>query len=164
LQGLSALGPQPATPLGAACAGLAEAARLAEPAALAREYHDLFIGVGRGELLPFASYYLTGFLHERPLALLRDDLRRLGIERGDGVAEPEDHLGFLCEAMAGLLAGDFPATPALVGAFYDRHLRPWAGRAFADLEKAEAARFYRAVGALGGAVIDIETAAAGLPA
>jgi TorA maturation chaperone TorD len=80
------------------------------------------------------------------------------------VAEPEDHLGFLCEAMAGLLAGEFPATPALVGAFYDRHLRPWAGRAFADLEKAEAARFYRAVGTLGGAVIDIETAAAGLPA
>ena len=164
LRGLAGLGAQPATPLGVACAGLAEAARLAEPAALAREYHDLFIGVGRGELLPFASYYLTGFLHERPLALLRDDLRRLGIERGDGVAEPEDHLGFLCEAMAGLLAGDFPATAEAAGAFYERHLRPWAGRAFADLEKAEAARFYRAVGALGVAVIDIETAAAGLPA
>ncbi|EHM02469.1 putative nitrate reductase molybdenum cofactor assembly chaperone [Acetobacteraceae bacterium AT-5844] len=164
LQGLSGLGSQPATPLGQACAALAEAARLGDPSAVEREYHELFIGVGRGELLPFASYYLTGFLHERPLALLRDDLRRLGIEREEGAAEPEDHLGFLCEAMAGLLSGEFPAAPEAVAAFYQRHLRPWAGRAFADLEKAEAARFYRAVGALGVAMIDIETAAAELPA
>ena len=39
-----------------------------------REYFDLFIGLGRGELLPYGSYYLTGFLHERPLARLREDL------------------------------------------------------------------------------------------
>ncbi|MDB5368811.1 MAG: molecular chaperone [Roseomonas sp.] len=164
LAGLSRLAVQDGTPLGQACAALASAAREATPASVAREFQDLFIGVGRGELLPFASYYLTGFLHERPLALLRDDLRRLGIERSPGVAEPEDHLGFLCEAMAGLVAGDFMAAPEAVARFYERHLRPWAGRAFADLEKAEAARFYRAVGALGVAAIDIETAVAALPA
>src|SRR5690606_11386008 len=118
LHGLAGLVAQAATPPGQACACLAVAARAADPPAVAREYHDLFIGVGRGELLPFGSYYLTGFLHERPLALLRDDLRRLGIERDESVAEPEDHLGFLCEAMAGLLAGDFPAAPGAVGAFY----------------------------------------------
>jgi TorA maturation chaperone TorD len=164
LRGLAALGPQPGTPLGQACLALAEAAAVAEPAAVAREYHELFVGVGRGELLPFASYYLTGFLHERPLALLRDDLRRLSITRSDGVAEPEDHLGFLCEAMAGMVGGGFGTAPGDAAEFFERHMRPWAGRAFADLEKAQSARFYRAVGALGGAFLDIETAAAALPA
>lgn len=164
LRGLAGIGPQPGTPLGQACLALAEAAARAEPAAVEREYHDLFIGVGRGELLPFGSYYLTGFLHERPLALLRDDLRRLGISRSEGVAEPEDHLGFLCEAMAGMIGGGFGTPPADVADFFERHLRPWAGRAFADLEKAQSARFYRAVGALGVAFMDIEMAAAALPA
>lgn len=164
LQGLALLGPQPGTPLGQACLALAEAAARAEPAALEREYHALFIGVGRGELLPFGSYYLTGFLHERPLAMVRDDLGRLGISRGPDVVEPEDHLGFLCEVMAGLLGGSFGAPAAEAARFFDRHLRPWAGRAFADLEKAQAASFYRAVGALGVAFIEIETAAAALPA
>ena len=58
--------------------------------------------LGRGELLPYGSYYLTGFLHERPLARLRDDLAQLGIERAEGNAEPEDHAAILCEIMAGL--------------------------------------------------------------
>ena len=64
---------------------------------------NLFIGLGRGELLPYASYYLTGFLHERPLARLRGDLAPLGIERAEGNNEPEDHAATLCEIMAGLV-------------------------------------------------------------
>jgi len=152
-----------ASPVGRALAGLAAAARETTEAACEREFFDLFIGVGRGELLPFASYYLTGFLHERPLADLRGDLVRLGVERVDGVAEPEDHIAFECETMAGLLSGAFPGLPVESGAFFARHIRPWAGRFFADLEQAKAARFYRAVGALGRVAIDIETAAAELP-
>ena len=152
-----------ASPLGRAYSGLAEAARGADPTACEAEFFDLFIGVGRGELLPYASYYLTGFLHERPLADLRGDLRRLGVERVDGVAEPEDHIAFECETLAGLLAGAFPALPVEASAFFARHLRPWAGRFFADLEGAKTADFYRAVGALGRLAIEIETAAADLP-
>ena len=87
-------------PVGQALAGLAAAAEGADPAALEREYFNLFIGVGRGELMPFASWYLTGFLHDRPLADLRGELRRLGIERAPGVSEPEDHIAFLCETLA----------------------------------------------------------------
>jgi TorA maturation chaperone TorD len=52
------------------------------------EYQDLFIGLARGELVPYGSYYLTGFLHEKPLSKLRQDMARLGVEREDGVAEP----------------------------------------------------------------------------
>src|ERR1700756_2023355 len=84
-----------ASPLGLAHARLAEAAGAAEAARVEREYFDLFIGVGRGELLPYGSYYLTGFLHERPLARLRAHLDKLGIERAEGQAEPEDHAAIL---------------------------------------------------------------------
>ncbi|EFH09222.1 molecular chaperone [Pseudoroseomonas cervicalis] len=164
LANLRGLQGQPDTLLGRAYAGLSQAARAAKPDAVEREYHALFIGVGRGELLPFASYYLTGFLHERPLAELRDTLARIGVERAPGVAEPEDHLGFLCETMAGLIAGVFPAGPEEAPAFFARHIQPWAGRCFADLEAAEAAEFYRAVGALGRAAVEVEAVAAGLPA
>ena len=151
-----------ASPLGAAIGGLARAAAAAEPAALDREFFDLFTGVGRGELLPYASYYLTGFLHERPLAELRGDLARLGITRSAGVAEPEDHIAFLCETLAGLIAGGL-GTPEAAGPFFERHMRPWAARFFADLEKAEAAKFYRSVGTLGRVAVEIEQAAAELP-
>jgi TorA maturation chaperone TorD len=150
------------TELGGAYAALSEVART-EAAAVEREYFDLFIGVGRGELLPYASYYLTGFLHERPLAELRGDLGRLGVERAPGISEPEDHIAFICETYAGLIAGAFAAEPAEAAPFFARHMRPWAARLFADLEKAQAARFYRAVGRLGRVAVEIETAAAELP-
>jgi len=149
------------TPLGRALGALGAAARLSRPSALEREYHDLFIGLGRGELLPYASYYLTGFLHERPLAELRAELKRLGIARSPGVHEPEDHIAFLCEVMAGLLRGGVPEEAEAV---FTRHLQPWAMRCFADLCVAKAAVFYRPVGELGRALMDVELAAAELPA
>jgi TorA maturation chaperone TorD len=149
--------------LGEAYGVLATAAAATTPDAAEREYFDLFVGVGRGEILPYASYYLTGFLHERPLADLRGDLARLGIERAEGVAEPEDHIAFLCETFAGLLAGAFAGGPVDASPFFARHIRPWAARMFADLEKAETAVFYRAVGRLGRLAVEIEAAAADLP-
>jgi len=155
--------PGDATTVGQALGALAAAARGASPDALAREFHDLFVGLGRGELLPYASYYLTGFLHERPLADLRSDLGRLGLARAEAVPEPEDHIAFGHEAMAMLLRR--PGGGANEAeAFFARHLRPWAGRFHADLAAAEAAGpFHRAVGRLGLALVDVETAAADLP-
>ena len=153
-----------ATPLGVAHVALAQAAEAANPERLAREYFDLFIGVGRGELLPYGSFYLTGFLHERPLARLREDLRALGIERTEAHQEPEDHASTLCEIMAGLVGEQFPAAPAEQRQIFDKHLAPWIGRFFADLEIAEAADFYRHVGSLGRLFIDIERDAFALPA
>jgi TorA maturation chaperone TorD len=151
------------TALGEAYGVLARAAAEADPVSVEREFHDLFIGLGRGELLPYASYYLTGFLHERPLAELRGDMLRLGLARAEGVAEPEDHIASECEVYAGLLSGSFDGGAAEAEAFFGKHLRPWAGRVFADIERAEAARFYRAVGTLGRVAVEIEQAALGLP-
>ena len=151
------------TPLGLVLAALAEAASNTPPERIEREYFDLFIGLGRGELLPYGSYYLTGFLHERPLARLRDDLRAFGIERAEGQYEPEDHAAILCEIMAGLIKGEFAAPADADRQMFEKHLKPWIGRFFADLERAEAGAFYRSVGTLGRTFIEIETAAFALP-
>jgi TorA maturation chaperone TorD len=148
--------------LTAALRALGEAAQ-GDPKAIEREHFDLFTGLGGGELMPYASYYLTGFVHERPLAEVRDDLRRLGLVRTEGLSEPEDHIAFLCEVMAGLIRGTCGTAEITEQAFFARHLLPWAGRCFADIEKAEAARFYRPVGRLGRWLIDIETEAFALP-
>jgi TorA maturation chaperone TorD len=148
-----------ATRLGLAHTALAEAASVYSADQIGREYFELFIGIGRGELLPYGSYYLTGFLHERPLARLRADLWRLGIERSEAQNEPEDHAAILCEIMAGLAAGKFPAAPERQREFFDKHLAPWIGQFFADLEAAKAAGFYRSVGGVGRLFIEIETQA-----
>jgi TorA maturation chaperone TorD len=153
-----------ATPLGVAHAALAEAASATSAERIEREYFDLFIGLGRGELLPYGSYYLTGFLHDRPLARLREDLERIGVARAEGVVEPEDHAGILCEIMSGLASRRLPAPPDSDRMIFDKHMAPWIGRFFADLERAEATDFYRRLGRLGRIFMDIEAEAFGLPA
>ncbi|HZV21380.1 MAG TPA: molecular chaperone TorD family protein [Hyphomicrobiales bacterium] len=151
------------TPLGLAHTALAEAARAASAKSVEREYFRLFVGVGRAELLPYGSYYLTGFLNERPLARLREDLAALGIETVEDQFEPEDHAGILCEVMAGLIGGHFAASLDQQRRFFEKHLGPWIGRFFADLEEAEAAQFYRSVGRVGRCFMEIERQAFVLP-
>ena len=147
------------TPLGLAHVALAEAARGADVNKVEREFFDLFIGIGRGELMPYGSYYIAGFLHERPLARLREDLARLGIERTEGEYESEDHAAILCEIMSGLAGGEFPAPADAGGQLFEKHLAPWLGRFFADLERADGADFYRNVGRLGRVFMEIEAEA-----
>lgn len=148
-----------ASPLGAAHTALAEAAAKVTADSVKAEYFDLFDGLGRSGLMPYASYYLTGSLYGRPLARLRETLRSLGIERTGHHSEPEDHAAILCEAMAALAGGQV-ATPAEAEReFYERHLAPWIERFFADLERAESAKFYARVGAVGRIFVDIETQA-----
>lgn len=153
-----------ASELGQGFAALARATAVATPAALAGEYHDLFIGLGRGELVPYGSHYLTGFLHEKPLAELRQALARLGIARAAEVPEPEDHIAALCEVMAGLIDGAFgePAPLAAQRGFFERHIAPWAPRFFVDLEAAQNSAFYRAVGRVGRLFMEIEATAFGM--
>jgi len=153
-----------ASPLGLAHAALAEAAENGTAEKIEREFFDLFIGLGRGELMPYGSYYLTGFLHERPLARLREDLGRIGIARADGVVEPEDHAGILCEIMSSLASRRLPAPPDSDRLIFEKHMAPWIGRFFTDLQNAEAANFYRQVGTLGRVLTEIEMEAFALPA
>jgi TorA maturation chaperone TorD len=149
------------TPLGAAHKALAGAAAATDEARAEREYFELFIGMGRGELLPYASYYLTGFLHARPLAQLRGDLKPIGLGLRDQSCEPEDHAAVLCEIMARL--ADSGVSRESERDLFLAHLAPWIGRFFLDLERARSAKFYARVGALGRTFTEIETAAFSLP-
>lgn len=148
-----------ASPLGLAHAALGESAKTTSVEQVEREFFNLFIGIGRGELLPYGSYYLTGFLNERPLSRLRADLVRFGIARTEGEVEPEDHAALLCEIMAGLCDGSLNAPTSADSELFDRHLSPWIGHFFADLEQAHAAGFYRRVGTVGRVFIGIESEA-----
>lgn len=143
---------------------LARTAQTSDPETIEQEFFELFVGVGRGELLPYASFYLTGFLNERPLADLRRDLAVIGVERAKDRHEPEDHIASLSEVMAGLADGTFDASPLGCGAageagFFARHLQPWAAQFFDDLAIAPSAEFFRAVAEVGRTFIDVETRA-----
>ena len=153
-----------ASPLGATHTALAKAAAKATADSVKIEYFDLFDALGRGGLLPYASYYLTGSLYGRPLARLRETLQSLGIERTEHRSEPEDHAAILCEIMAGLAGGRIPAPVGAEREFFEKHLAPWIGRFFADLECSESADFYARVGAVGRTFVGIETEAFTLPA
>ena len=142
--------------LGQAWSALATAADHVEHGPLDDEFHDLFIGIGRGELVPYASWYRTGFLMDRPLVALRRDLALLGFERQQSVREPEDHAAAIAEVM-GLLAdpgeGQDESTQRI---FFSEHIDSWMPDFFADMQTAQSADFYRAVGRLGAAFVEFE--------
>jgi TorA maturation chaperone TorD len=147
--------------LGQAIATMARVARITKPKTLVGEYNRLFIGLGRGELLPYASYYLTGFLNEKPLAALRADMRARGLARSDNVFEPEDNIASLMEMMGAIIVGRFaaPADLATQKTFFNKHVGPWAGHFFSDLEGAKNSVFYAPVASVGRAFMEIEAEA-----
>ncbi|MDV5168759.1 molecular chaperone [Photobacterium rosenbergii] len=121
------------------------AAKTATVLSVEEEYQDLFIGIGRGEIVPFGSWYLTGSLMEMPLAHLRRDLMQLGFTREENVKEPEDHIAALLEVMAMLVEG---GDKHLQQVFFNRHIAAWFERLCADLKTANSAVFYSAVAEL----------------
>jgi TorA maturation chaperone TorD len=149
------------TALGKAMLSFAKMARKIDLSQAEEEYHDLFIGVSRGELLPYGSYYLTGFLHEKPLSKLRNDMARLGIARDADRKEPEDHIASLMDMMAGLITGEFgdPAPLAEQKTFFEAHISSWASHFFADLEGAKSSVLYAALGSIGRSFMEIEATA-----
>ena len=146
------------TDLGQAIQAMSRVAQVTKPAAAEREFNALFIGLGRGELLPYASFYLTGFLNEKPLAQLRNDMAVRGITRAQNVFEPEDNIASLMEMMAGMIVGRFGAPAALNDqkAFWNKHIGPWAAHFYSDLEAAENSVLYASVGTAGRVFMEIE--------
>lgn len=144
--------------LGQAIQAMSRVAKVTKPAAAEREFNALFIGLGRGELLPYASFYLTGFLNEKPLAQLRNDMAVRGITRAQNVYEPEDNIASLMEIMAGMIVGRFgpPAPLEDQKAFWNKHIGPWAAHFYSDLEAAENSVLYASVGTAGRVFMEIE--------
>ena len=147
--------------LGEACSTLAKLADSLDSGMIRNEFVELFVGVGRGEVLPFASYYLTGFLNDRPLANLRGEMDAIGIKRAEGVREPEDHIASLFDIMAGLIRGDYGRVYSVAeqGTFFAKHIEPWGQLLMRDVEEAKTAIFYAPVGTMGRVFLEIESKA-----
>jgi len=142
--------------LSKAMAALAGSSPGRDTALLEEEYHNLFIGLGRGEIVPYGSWYLTGFLMEQPLSELRDDLRALGYERSESTHEPEDHAAAIFEVFSGMI--NDATSLAIQQQFFEKHMRPWLERFFADLGEARSADFYKPVAQFGAAFLKLESA------
>lgn len=116
------------------------------------EYDALFIGLSRGEVLPYASYYLTGFLYEKPLASIRGDMAQLALQKNKVCLEPEDHIALLCATMARLCTRSLKEQAI----FFMQHIHPWISRFLNDLKQAPSALFYKNVAELGLKFMEIE--------
>ncbi len=147
------------TELGKALKALGAMATRTPRTVAVEEYSALFYGMGAGgEMHPYASQYLTGFVYEKPLAKLRHDMDAIGVAASGTSSEPEDHIAYICEIMHGLITGKF-GEPAILEAqqkFFETHLAPWAGQFFTDLEGAESAALYMPVGTIGRLFLVIE--------
>ena len=153
--------------IGAAMKALGDVAIRTPRGKAEEEYSALFHGMGSGgEIHPYASYFLTGFIYEKPLADLRNDLAELGIDRSGVSEEPEDHIAFLCEVMHGLITGAFgaPAPLERQREFFNRHMSTWAIKVFEDLESAKSAALYMPVGTIGKLFMAVEAEAFGMVA
>ncbi len=133
---------------------LALSAELHTPASIDDEFHDLFIGLGKGEVVPYGSWYLTGFMMEKPLSDLRDDLARLGYVRNSSVVEPEDHAAALCEVISLMISEGTGLS--IQRNFFQSHMTNWMSQFFTDLSEARSAVFYKSVGRFGAAFIAFE--------
>ncbi len=138
---------------------LVDAMRTTSVQDAAAEYDALFEGVGKPEVFLYGSYYLTGFLNERPLARLRDDLQALGLTRDVGRAETEDHVAFLFEVMRYLIASDDAAVCNLEQQrrIFRAHLQPWVGQMCDAVEAHPRAQLWRAVAGMTRAFMQVET-------
>jgi TorA maturation chaperone TorD len=125
------------------------------------EYEVLFGGVGKPEVFLYGSYYLSGFLNEKPVAALRTDLAALGLARDEARGETEDHIAYGFEVMRYLIAGDDPAVCTLEQQrhFFRAHLQPWAERLCDAVQAHPAAVTWRAVAAFTRAFMQVETQA-----
>ncbi len=139
------------------------AAQASDLEALDDEYHALFVGLGRGELLPYASWYSTGMLMDKPLSLVREDLKALGMERVADNKEPEDHIAALFDIMGMMIESGDEFQFKAQQTFFDRHLRSWVRRFFKDLQNARTAKFYKNVGKFGLEFADFEAEYLSMP-
>jgi TorA maturation chaperone TorD len=144
--------------LEASWADLVAVARTLGLADIAQEYDELFGGVGKPELYLFGSHYLSGFLNEKPLAVLRHDLAELGLARDEAMPETEDHVAYLCEVMRYLIAGDDAAVANLTRQreFFARHVMTWVPKMCDAIMQHPKARFYRQLAAFTQGFVGVE--------
>lgn len=137
---------------------LVAAARAQSDAEIQAEYEALFGGIGKPEVLLYASHHLSGFLNEKPLARLRTALAGLGLTRHSAMAETEDHIAYLCEVMRFLIAGDDAGLCNLSQQqrFFAEQIKPWVETLCEHLAGHPRAHFYARLAAFAQAFFHVE--------
>jgi TorA maturation chaperone TorD len=154
--------PQPGAFLEAPWQELVAAMRATTVEAAADEYAALFVGIGKPDVLLYASHHMAGALNEKPLVLLRGELAELGLARDEGLGETEDHVAFLFEVMRYLIAGDDLAVCNLERQrrLFRSHIQPWVGSSLVEaVLQHPRAHLYAAVAVLTRAFVEVETQA-----
>ena len=161
---LAAAAPEYAPPLGNplhdALGKLAAAASITPADAIRGEFDTLFTSTGTPVINPYASVYLAGFMHDKPLAHLRSDLAQLGLSRIAGRGEAEDHLGVLCEIMRVMIASEPLRQPlSRQRQFFFRHIHPWHALCLSQVRQTAGATFYGRAAEFIHTFLDIEAQA-----
>ncbi len=140
---------------------LVAALRTTTESTVAAEFASLFVGVGKPEVFAYGSYYLSGSLNEKPLALLRTDLAALGLGRDETTVETEDHVAYLFEVMRYLIAGDDAGVCNLEQQrrFFRNHVQTWVADLCDAVLASPGAHTYARVAAFTGEFIAVETQA-----
>jgi TorA maturation chaperone TorD len=149
-------------PLDAAWDNLVAGASVTDQEAVLDEFNALFISTGTPQIDPYASFYLSGFLNEKPLAALRSELEQLGLARVPGVNEMEDHLAALCETMRVLITGQQGGKRQSVQRqklFFEKHIGSWYARCLDDIRAADGVSLYRHVADFAQAFFSVESEA-----
>ncbi|CAM3798261.1 molecular chaperone [Polynucleobacter arcticus] len=145
-------------PLGKVWHTVVELAK-SNPAKAWQDEFDLnFISVGRPNIILNGSFYMAGYLNERPLVEIRRALDAFGLESAEEISETEDHISAVCEVMRYLIAGDDVEVSNLTNerVFFNDHIRPWYGDLCDAIDDIPEMRLYQSVGALTREFLDIE--------
>jgi len=150
--------PEPGGHLEAPWQALVAALRATSPAAAAAEHEALFHGVGKPEVFAYGSHYLSGALNDKALAVLREDLQRLGLTRDVQRGETEDHVAYVFEVMRWLIAGDDAGVCNLEQQrrFFRAHVQSWVERLCDAVEAQPRALVWRAVADFTRAFVQVE--------
>ena len=141
----------------AAWHGVREASRSAFPAVLRQEYDTLFIGVGRAQVTPYLSGYAEPASPDRYLVRLREQLRRWGLGRREGVFEVEDHISGICDVMRLLVEGGHSLERQRL--FFEDFAYPGVLPFCAALQNSPTSSYYKQVAALTWSYFEIEKSA-----
>lgn len=136
---------------------LRAAARTAYPAVLKQEYDGLFVGVGRAEVTPYTSHYVTGTSPERHLVRLREQMALWGLVRRGAAYEFEDHVSGICDVMRFLILEGQPEEQQRL--FFKEFVYPGMAPFLEAVKGAPSSGFYCFVAQFASALMEIEQGA-----
>jgi TorA maturation chaperone TorD len=136
---------------------LAVAARAMDAEAAGAEHDQVFIGVGKAEVTPYASYYLAETGREKVVVRLKQQLSDFGLARAGSAREPEDHFAGLFEVMRHLISDSSDAALQDQKRFFQQFVGPSYPGFCAAISKSPKTNFYRHVAEFARHFLDIES-------